>query len=446
LPRNKWINKLLLLLEKFLAGEATSISEDTYQNPALYHYYKEILRYYNKINFILSYTLSALGRKENLTRPREALYIFIIYRSKWEKASIKEILMEISFLPQKKAYHLTRRHVLRFLNKLSSFSWKKALKNKTTIEKLSIIEATPTFFIEQLKPHMDYNFIKQNLRIMNSPEQFPLYFIINVKKASDYDEIFHKIEKLLSHKKIPYNRDDHLNYIYEIPSSSKKSLIKSDFYKNGDIIILDRGSIYIANELKPINNELICDMCAAPGMKTTLLCQYINDYSHILAADFNMERLTSMDSLLDLYGISNASLLNTDSIDFPLMKELKYDKILLDAPCTGSGTFSSNPELKWRQNYSFLHQNITLQEKLLRSALKMLKPKGKLIYSTCSLYPYEGEFQIQKFLDFMEPLPLPDYFSASYEINGNIIKGTGRLFPSIHSSKGFFIAKFRKSS
>ena len=74
----------------------------------------------------------------------------------------------------------------------------------------------------------------------------------------------------------------------------------------------------------------------------------------------------------------------------------------------------------------------------------MLKPKGILVYSTCSLYPDEGEFQILKYKDELEPLDLPNWFGESYEVNGIRIPGTARLFPAQHHTEGFFIGKFKK--
>ena len=116
----------------------------------------------------------------------------------------------------------------------------------------------------------------------------------------------------------------------------------------------------------------------------------------------------------------------------------------LDAPCTGSGTFLTNPELKWRQNQKFLNQNIVLQRKLFETALKLLKYEGIIVYSTCSLYPEEGEHIIMNFLKDLDPQMLPDWISPSYSINGSKLPGTGRLFPAIHHTKGFFIGKFKK--
>jgi 16S rRNA C967 or C1407 C5-methylase (RsmB/RsmF family) len=170
----------------------------------------------------------------------------------------------------------------------------------------------------------------------------------------------------------------------------------------------------------------------------------MNNQGHIIAGDFMSSRIKTMKKLLKNLNILNTFMINVDSIKFPIRFKNYFDRILLDAPCTGNGTFSANPELKWRQNFKFLHQCMLLQEKLFKSAIKLLKHNGILVYSTCSLYPEEGEFVISKFIDRLEPLELPQWFSPSYTLNDSIMPGTGRLFPSIHRTQGFFIGKFKK--
>ena len=83
---------------------------------------------------------------------------------------------------------------------------------------------------------------------------------------------------------------------------------------------------------------------------------------------------------------------------------------------------------------------------MLATAIDYLKPDGILVYATCTLYPEEGELQILKVKDLLDPIQLPDWISPSYEINGEILNGTGRLFPHIHHSQGFFIGKFKKKA
>jgi len=131
-----------------------------------------------------------------------------------------------------------------------------------------------------------------------------------------------------------------------------------------------------------MTGEKILDMCSAPGIKSSLISQYTETNAQVIAEEFLTERAQQMGIFIEKRVNKNLYLLNTDSIQPPLRDDILFDKVLLDAPCTGSGTFLSHPELKWRQNEAFLHQNIVLQKKLLETALSRLKPDGILVYST----------------------------------------------------------------
>jgi 16S rRNA (cytosine967-C5)-methyltransferase len=232
--------------------------------------------------------------------------------------------------------------------------------------------------------------------------------------------------------------------MFWIPVSQKNRVLRNSLYQNGYLIFQDKASSTVIEALSPAEKDIICDMCAAPGTKTSLIAQWMNNKSHIVAADFLPERVEMMKNLLKQLNVLNTHIINTDSIIFPIRYQHFFDKVLLDAPCTGSGNLFANPELKWRQNNKFLQQNIVLQRKLIQSALNLLKPNGIFVYSTCSLYPEEGEYQILDIIDYLEPLNLPKWVSPSYKINNHTIPGTGRLFPSIHHTQGFFIGKFKK--
>ncbi|MHA2329262.1 MAG: RsmB/NOP family class I SAM-dependent RNA methyltransferase, partial [Candidatus Hodarchaeales archaeon] len=222
--------------------------------------------------------------------------------------------------------------------------------------------------------------------------------------------------------------------------------IKSDFYKQKTLIFQDKASIAPVIALNPKSNELICDLCAAPGMKTSLISQQSGEKSSIIAGDFHKDRTQEMVKFLSDLELNNLHLVQWDGLNPPLKQE-RFDKILLDAPCTGSGTFTNNPELKWRQNKRFLQRNIFLQEQLLLSAFKLLKIGGTLVYSTCSLYPEEGEYQIQKIKSNKVRLEeIPSWIPDSYKINGFSQKGTGRFLPAEHDTIGFFLAKFTKEN
>ncbi|MHA2008807.1 MAG: RsmB/NOP family class I SAM-dependent RNA methyltransferase [Promethearchaeota archaeon] len=363
-----------------------------------------------------------------------ARVFFITYRILWEKTSNSTITKDFKVFDKN------------FLNNIKMFSWGNALKTKNEIEKLSICEAIPSYMINLLLPVMTLDFLKKNIRYMNNLEKKSINFIrinrlgVIEREQDNYVEI----KEELKNRNIKFKKDTHLPDLINVPRFLKSKIINTKLYQQGRIIFQDKASAAVVHTLSPQIGEKICDMCSAPGIKTSLIAQYMNNSGTIIAGEFLNYRILSMKKLMDHLKVLNTHLLNVDSINIPLRSDIKFDRILLDAPCTGSGTFLENPELKWRQNDNFLHQNITLQKKLFESALLLLKPGGILVYSVCSLYTEEGEYIISNFLDELIPLSLPQWFSPSYPINNYIIPGTGRLFPSIHKTQGFFIGKFKK--
>ena len=401
------------------------------KNTKVVHYYKEIIRFWNKLNFIVKKTLIDSNSLESNKLPE---YIYVIYRILWENASEEAIVSELKVIDKK------------FLKRVRTFSWNKALANKDEKEKISISEAVPSFMIDHLLPVMNVEFLRTNTDFMNGlRKKIEITARINHLYGKITPEVLSKqIRDSLKNKKIRFRRDPDILDLLRIPLSQKKKVIENPWYQKGSLIFQDKASAAVIQALSPRQEDSICDMCAAPGIKTSLIAHYMNNNGHIIAGEFLTERIKMMRPLLKHLNVLNVHIINTDSIIFPIRFQNYFDRILLDAPCTGSGTFLTNPELKWRQNEKFLYQNVLLQNKLLESALKLLKPNGILVYSTCSLYPEEGEYQILDFMDYLEPLELPKWFSQSYKINNNAIPGTGRLFPSLHHTQGFFIGKFKK--
>ena len=429
------ITDLMNLLSQFIKGKS-GIKEDMDTTDSLVvHYYTEIIRYWNRLNFILI-KLTKYNDKSLKGKSRTiAKYLYIIFRYFEEKDSIDTIANEVEIDSED----------FRFVRKLKSFSYEESLIRKPKIERLSLNYAYPTFLITLLKPFMGEDLLRANLIHMNNydPKKNTFSFFFNTLRL-EHNEEQNRIIEALENDKVDIFPDKHLSFVFTTLLENKKNVITSQWYKSNKIILADKGSIIIANVLASEKEELISDFCAAPGIKTTLLAQLTNNESKIVASDFSYKRTSQMNSLLHENCASSVLILNSDNIIPPIRSKVKFDRILIDAPCTGSGTLRSNPELKWRQNSDFLKQNLILQTKLLNSGINCLKTNGVLVYSTCSLYAEEGELQILKFIDKLDPLSLPEWISPSYKINNNFIEGTGRLFPSIHNTKGFFIGKFKK--
>jgi 16S rRNA (cytosine967-C5)-methyltransferase len=432
----KGIAELIKLLTKFIERKTGTLSIKNRSNAELVHYYYEILRYWNKINFILKRKLKFTNRSHVSSSYGIAKYLIAIYRTVWEKENVIKVGNELNFGSDE----------LDIIKNLEFFSWKQALLGKKEIERLSLEIAVPTFLIKKLAAVMDLETIRANIKQMDAKvggETFFFRYNDLLFDKNQQDSLNFILKDLAEHG-INAKRDKHFSRVFYTELKHKKKILFNRLYKEGKLVIQDKASFAVTHLLEPQANELICDICAAPGIKTSIIAQLSQNKAKIIANDFSKPRVSVMRPLLRKLNVLNTNLMNSDGIKLPVRFTDFFDKILLDAPCTGSGTFSTNPELKWRQNEGFLHQNLVLQEKLLKSAINLLKPSGILVYSTCSLYPEEGEYQVLKSLNHLKPMELPTWFSPSYKIDNQHIPGTGRLFPATHHTKGFFIAKFKK--
>lgn len=425
------IFNVLKLIKRFIKKKTGSLPNNLRINPFIVHYYNEIIRFWNKLNFIVKKTLRDFDSLDIEKMPH---YLYATYRILWENASDITVIKELKVIRKS------------FLRRTRSFSWKRSLEGKDEREKFSICKSVPSFMVDRLLQVMNLEFLAENIDYMNSlVRNLKLSIRIN-NLIGNYTkkELFRKIGDSFKSDNIIFHKDPNVPNMLNIPLKLKNKVINNPWYKRGYLIFQDKASAAVIQALSPQQGDLICDMCSAPGIKTSLIAEDMKNKGYIIAGEFLAERMNIMKNLLNHLNVLNCFLINADSIDFPFRFENYFDRILLDAPCTGSGNFLASPELKWRQNKKFLHQNIILQKKLLNSAIKLLKPNGILVYSTCSLYPEEGEYQILDYLDYLKPLALPRWFSPSYRIDGSTVPGTGRLFPSLHQTQGFFIGKFKK--
>ena len=183
--------------------------------------------------------------------------------------------------------------------------------------------------------------------------------------------------------------------------SKPRAIRKLPGYFEGKWLIQDRSSQWVAPLLSPIRGDKILDACAAPGTKTTHLAQLIKDEGEILAIDRSDIRLKLLKENLERLNIKSVKSLK---IDATKLIEIKpeyinyFDKILIDAPCSGLGTLARNPDARWKITKKSIDQLIIIQEKLLENIVPLLNKNGLLVYSTCTICPNENNLLIEKFL------------------------------------------------
>ncbi len=228
------------------------------------------------------------------------------------------------------------------------------------------------------------------------------------------------------------------------------NLRKASAFRNGWVGIQDEASQLVPLLLDARPRESVLDLCAAPGGKAMILANRVGPKGRVVAADLRETRLQSMRTRIagmDARNISLVALDGTRELPFGC----QFDRILVDAPCSGTGTLARNPEIRWRlkpEDLTDLHQR---QAKLVRSALAHLEPDGALLYSTCSLEPEENELVVREVLDSEprfrgETVEIPQEILAAGVNSATLVgeDGTFRTFPPRHSTDGFFAALIRR--
>jgi len=211
--------------------------------------------------------------------------------------------------------------------------------------------------------------------------------------------------------------------------------------------------------LQPKPGEIFLDLCSAPGSKTTQAAAMMKNQGTIIANEVNLGRIRVLNSNLEKSGVMNTIVVKKDGVQLceKLLSKtnLKFDKILVDAPCSGEGTLRKSPKTFLMWNIKIIEKLSRTQKKLAASALKLLKPGGEMIYSTCTLSPEEDEevvdFLLRKFDIEIEKIKLPlktrcgvtKWDSKNFDKQ---VKNCIRLYPQDNNTDGFFLAKIKKLS
>ncbi|MFX0167983.1 MAG: RsmB/NOP family class I SAM-dependent RNA methyltransferase [Candidatus Hodarchaeota archaeon] len=226
-------------------------------------------------------------------------------------------------------------------------------------------------------------------------------------------------------------------------------------YALGYYYIQEGGSMIPPITLDPQSSHTILDLCAAPGSKTTQLAQIMRNQGVIIANDRSFRRLTSLGHNIQLCGVINTFLLCTDGRHLATQFPLKYDRVLVDAPCTASGHLRSKPPQLLSPNLKRIRGIQAVQKGLLTSGFKLLKPNGLLVYATCSLHPEENEVIVNhllsKFNDAKIERPvligLKSHSGLTHwedlEFN-DVMHKCLRVYPHDNDTDGFFIALIRR--
>ena len=242
----------------------------------------------------------------------------------------------------------------------------------------------------------------------------------------------------LKSKKFSFERISFTDFGYWLDSDF--ALSSSPEYLKGQYYIQEAASQLPVQVLSVKKGEIVLDMCAAPGLKTTQLAQYMHNEGSIVALDTNASRINALKNNLERCGVKNVVVYQKDAAHISDLS-IKFDKILLDAPC--SGNFAVDPGWFERRSLEDIRIMARTQKALLKAAISVLKPSGTLLYSTCSLEREEDEEVVEWGLDNLpirlEEIPL----KIGEKGITTRTRDCKRFWPGTEHTQGFFMAKIR---
>jgi 16S rRNA (cytosine967-C5)-methyltransferase len=227
----------------------------------------------------------------------------------------------------------------------------------------------------------------------------------------------------------------------------KGTVQQTEGFREGLFTIQDESSMLAAHALDVKEGMDVLDACAAPGGKSTHIAQLMKNSGRITALDIHTHKIKLIEDQAKRLGISNIDAVNLDSRKArEKFGERKFDRILVDAPCSGFGVIRRKPDIKWSKTKEDVARLADIQEDILVSVAPLLKPGGKMVYSTCTIEKEENERVARSFLEnntrFSLDFSLAD--KLPMDLGGEAESGMIQILPHTAGTDGFFIAAFKK--
>lgn len=218
---------------------------------------------------------------------------------------------------------------------------------------------------------------------------------------------------------------------------SGKPIIESRMFKDGLISIQDKSSMFIGELMALKEGDQVLDACSAPGGKACHIAEILNGTGHVDATDIHEHKIDLIDFNIRKLRLSNISAFEHDATE---KFDKVYDKILVDAPCSGLGVLRHKPEIKYEQSQHAIESLVEIQLEILNNVKYNVKPGGTMIYSTCTIEQMENENVVYTFLKENKDFEFDQF---EHPITGEKVK-TMQILPQDFNSDGFFITRIRR--
>jgi 16S rRNA (cytosine967-C5)-methyltransferase len=235
---------------------------------------------------------------------------------------------------------------------------------------------------------------------------------------------------------------------YGIRVNERPSLASLPMLRNGEIEIQDEGSQLVAMLVDARPGERVVDFCAGAGGKTLAIAAQMANKGHVVACDVLDKRLKRAAERFRRAGLHNIETrpLASETDRWVKRHRASFDRVLVDAPCSGTGTWRRNPDARWRPLGPGLDNLLPLQASILASAARLVKPGGRLVYATCSMLAEENEVQVGAFLAASPDFRVVPLREAAPRLTDSAHPDFLALTPARHDTDGFFAAVMQREA
>ena len=406
-----------------------------------------LLKYHNEHSY-LNITLNEYLKNSTLSRNDKDLVTRIVYGTVQNM-----IYLEYQLEPYIKNKKVKSREKMILLMSLYQLIFLDKVPEYAIIDEAVKLAKKKNFYAGKFINAILRNYLRNGKRKIETKDELeklsietshPLWLVKMFTKQYDYETA----KKICIHDNTPPGRTARVNTLKTNKSTLLKegcfnngnlapdallynagNIAESIYFKEGLVTIQDESSQLVAPLLSPSENDLVLDMCCAPGSKTTHLAALMNNKGKIIACDLFEHKIKLVKENLKRLNISNVELhaIEATSLQKTYL-EGSFHKILSDAPCSGLGVMKRKPEIKYHDS-SVMDTIIPLQAKLLDNAYYLLKNNGKMVYSTCTINKKENEQMIKKFLDKYPDMKIVE---------------ERKILPFVYDSDGFYMCKLEK--
>jgi 16S rRNA (cytosine967-C5)-methyltransferase len=323
------------------------------------------------------------------------------------------------------------------LGEILSINPESALKGLDELEKVGLLTYHPTWFVKYCFRLLGRG---EALRFLEkSAEIPPIYVRLNTLKAPE-----ETVLKKLEDEKTVLEKVPQLKHTYRLVET-RKPLTRTQSFGQGLFYIQDKASCLAAEIADPSAGTTVLDVCAAPGAKTTYLAQLMENKGSIISVDYSKRRIRVWKRETERMDAKIVSPVVADARkSLPL--NVSADLVILDPPCTSTGTFGKTPDAKWRLTKRSILGMAKLQGEMIEQWAEYVKKGGFLVYSTCSITLEENEMVIENLLKLHPEFKLVDTIPKIGLPGLRGLTKCQRLYPHIHECNGFFVAKLMKEN